>query len=139
MKSLFLPSFGLAGLIALLLAGCASPSKLAHTESLLAASGFQVMPATTPKQLEMLKTLPPGKATKVNRDGKVFFIFPDSNQKQLYIGTVDQYRDYKTRLEIERAAAAENRALEESLEEARTDSAAEWNNAWGPWTGAARY
>ena len=74
-----------------LLTGCASGvSKTAHLESLLAASGFRVVPATTDEELQQVQTLPKNAITKVNRRGKEYYIFPDSTQKQLYIGTPDQ-------------------------------------------------
>ncbi len=129
----------LAAVLSLLGAGCASKPDTAHTESLLAASGFRVVPATTPKQLELVKTLPFDQVTRVNQGGKDFYIFPDATQNQLYVGSPEQYQAFLTRLEVERNAAADNAAIQQSLREARTDSAAEWNNAWGPWTGTGGY
>jgi hypothetical protein len=129
----------LAAVLMLLVAGCASKPTTAHTESVLAAVGFQVVPATTPEQLQQVQTLPPNTVTKVNRSGKTFYIFPDSSQKQLFIGTPQQYQDFLTRLDIERNAAADNAAAQESLREARTDSSGTWDNAWGNWTGTGGY
>ncbi|MEN9733895.1 MAG: hypothetical protein RLZ45_1890 [Verrucomicrobiota bacterium] len=123
-----------------LLTGCASGgSRIAHLESLLAASGFRVVPATTDEELQQVQTLPKNTITKVNRRGKEYYIFPDSTQKQLYIGTADQYQDFLTRREIEKNAEADNRAAEESLRNARTESSANWDNAWGNWTGTGGY
>ncbi len=123
-----------------LLTGCASGgSKVAHLESLLAASGFRVVPATTDEELQQVQTLPKNAITKVNRRGKEYYIFPDSTQKQLYIGTPDQYQDFLTRREIEKNAAADNAAYAESLRDARTASSANWDNAWGNWTGTGGY
>lgn len=129
----------LAAVLVLLVTGCASKPTAAHTESLLAAVGFQVVPATTPEQLQQVQTLPPNTVTKVNRNGKTFYIFPDSTQKQLFIGTPQQYQDFLTRLDIERNAAADNAAAQDSLREARTDSSGTWDNAWGNWTGTGGY
>ena len=98
-----------------------------------------VLPATTDEELQQVQTLPKNTITKVNRRGKEYYIFPDSTQKQLYIGTADQYQDFLTRREIEKNAEADNRAAEESLRNARTESSANWDNAWGNWTGTGGY
>lgn len=127
-----------AGLALLIAAGCASSNKMdsiAHQESVLAAAGFRVIPATTPDQLQQVQTLPAGQVTRLNRNGTDYYIFPDRTQKQLYVGQLAQYQDYLRRREIERNAALDNAAEQESLQEARTDSSIQWNNAWGSWTG----
>ncbi len=94
-----------------------------------------VIPATTPDQLQQVQTLPAGQVTRLNRNGTDYYIFPDRTQKQLYVGQLAQYEDYLRRRDIERNAALDNAAEQESLQEARTDSSIQWNNAWGSWTG----
>ncbi len=128
----------LLGTILIATPGCSTPntlSSVAHKESVLAAAGFRVIPATTPDQLNLIQTLPTGKVTRVNRQGTDYYVFPDRTQKQLYVGKLDQYQDYQRRRDIERNAALDNQAEQESLQEARTDSMVQWNNAWGSWTG----
>jgi hypothetical protein len=114
--------------------GCASTNKTQHTESTLAASGFKVMPATTPQQLQLLQQLPTGKLSKVNRRGQQYYVFPDAAQKLLYVGQQKEFQDYQSMIEIQRAAAADNAAAHESLVEAQVQDAPEWDGAWGNWT-----
>jgi len=83
--------------------------------------------------------LPAEKITTVKRQGKIFFVDPDPGQKQLFISPPAHYQDFRTRREIERNDAADNAALQKSLREARTDSSADWNHAWGSWTGTGGY
>ena len=56
-------------------------------ESQLVAAGFKVVAATTSEQQEHLQTLPPGKLTAWQRNGKHFWVYPDVAKKQLYVGT----------------------------------------------------
>ena len=122
--------------VTLLVAGCASkPSRTAEIERRLAASGFKVVPATTPKQLELVQQLAPGQLTLMPRNGKQYYVFPDAAQNQLYVGQQAQYQAYQSLLEIEAAQRSEAQADRDSLMEARNDSLPEWNNAWGSWTG----
>ena len=61
------------------------------------------------------------------------------DKRTLFVSALAQYQDYQTRREIERNAAADNAAEQESLREARTDSTGDWDNAWGSWTGTGGY
>lgn len=126
----------MATLLAAMICGCATkPSRTAQIERRLAAAGFQVMPATTPKQLELVAQLDPNSLTLMTRNGKQYYVFPDGTQKQLYIGQAAQYQAYQSLIEIEQAQRSELKADQTSLMEARNDSLPEWNNAWGSWTG----
>lgn len=119
-------------------AGCATHQTLTQKiESRLAASGFKVIPATTPTELAQLQGLAPGQLTLINRDGKDYYIFPDQAQKQIYVGTPANYQDYQARIEIEEAAASDNRAARQSVMDARNNDLPEWNNGWGSWGGNA--
>src|SRR5215470_11376611 len=64
-------------------------------ESQLVAAGFKVVAATTKEQQEHLQTLPPGKLTAWQRNGKHFWIYPDVARKQLYVGTQKEYEAYR--------------------------------------------
>ncbi len=110
------------GLVVLLtwIAGCATNSH--RTESYLAASGFKVMPATTPEQLKQLNTLPDKKITVVKRQGQVYFVYPDKSQNQLYIGQNAQYSAYQNLL-------LNQKALEEGLQADQNAANAEVLNA----------
>lgn len=121
MKRLF-PLLQPLGLIFLLtwMAGCATNSR--RTEGYLAASGFKVMPATTPEQLQQLKTLPDKKITVVKRNGQVYFVYPDKAQNQLYIGQNPQYSKYQSLL-------LSQQALQEGLQADQNAANAEVLNA----------
>lgn len=138
MKSSRLLSALLAAVALAVAAGCASkPSLTSKIESRLAASGFKVIPATTPKELAQLQGLTPGQLTLINRNGKDYYIFPDQAQNQIYVGTPANYQDYQSRIEIEEAANADNRAARQSVMDARNNDLPEWNNGWGSWAGNA--
>lgn len=136
-RHLLIPALALS-LIAFLAPGCASkPSLTAQIESRLAASGFKVIPATTPQELAQLQGLAPGQLTLINRQGKEYYVYPDPSQNQIYVGTAANYQDYQSRIEIEQAADADNRAARQSVMDARNNDLPEWNNGWGSWAGNA--
>jgi hypothetical protein len=93
MKSI-LSQFHCISLIALLTlaAGCASPKP---TENQLALAGFKPVVASTAKQQQQLKALPPGKVTRVQRSGKTYYVFPDVAHNQIYVGSPKEYRNYQ--------------------------------------------
>lgn len=120
-KTLRLMAVGMLALVALVI-GC---STMKQTENLLAAAGFKMVPATTPQQQAHLKTLPPGKVTRVVRDGKTYFAFPDAKQQVLYVGQQAQYDAYQ-KLRVQKQMA------EAELTEA--ESPGPWAE-WGYWGG----
>ena len=137
MKLRLFLSLLLGGTMTLLSGGCASKasSDAATSERMLVASGFKVIPATTPPQLQHLATLAPGQLTVVNRKGKDFYVYPDAARKVVLVGTPAQYQAFLTRVSIAQNAAADNHVMQTSLTESRTDDTELWNNAWGDWTG----
>ena len=64
-------------------------------ESQLVTAGFKVVLATTKEQQEHLQTLPPGKLTAWQRNGKHFWVYPDVAKNQLYVGTQKEYEEYR--------------------------------------------
>ena len=86
----------IATLIVVAFAGCATSPR--GTERDLAASGFQVVPATTPEQLRQLNTLPNERISVINRQGEVYFVYPDRAKNQLYVGRNAQYSAYQNLL-----------------------------------------
>ncbi|MBN8248108.1 MAG: hypothetical protein J0L84_11765 [Verrucomicrobia bacterium] len=88
----------LVGIVLLWCGGTGCATRPARTEQYLAASGFKVIPATTPEQLQHLDTLPGGKISVIKRQGQVYFIYPDRAQKQLYVGNNAQYSAYQNLL-----------------------------------------
>lgn len=113
-----------SALVLMAFVGCASTKQ---TESLLAAAGFKIMPATTPEQQAHLKALPAGKVTTVVREGKTYFVYPDVKQQVLYVGQQPQYDQYqKLRLQ--------NQMAEDQVEAAQMNSEAAFA-PWGGWGG----
>lgn len=131
-------SLWLLGAVLLWGAGAGCATRPATTERYLAASGFKVIPATTPEQLQHLNTLPSGKISVVQRQGQVYFIYPDRAQKQLYVGNNAQYSAYQNLLLNEKN-------LQQGLQAQRDETNAEILNAeataigndpwavWGVW------
>ncbi len=86
--------FTCLGIIALLAlaAGCANPKQ---TENLLTLAGFKPIAASTAKQQQLLKALPPGKVSPIQRKGKTYYVFPDVAHNRAWVGSPKQYRDYR--------------------------------------------
>ncbi len=95
-------------------AGCVSPVVVAQKETMLLAEGFKVIPATTPEQQRLLRTLPSDRVSVVRRAGKVYFVYPDAGKNALYVGDNDAYLAYE--------AHAQAQGLEST----------DWA-AWGDW------
>lgn len=107
-----------------LAAGCATTK---HTETFLAAAGFKVVAASTPQQEQKLKSLPPGKITTVQRNGKTYYVFPDAAHNRIYLGTSNEYQNY---LQI----VADNQIAEQDRMGAEVAAAdGEDFNDWGSW------
>src|SRR5215471_3120810 len=107
-----------AGVLTALAIACSTTKS---TENMLSAAGFKMVPADTPEKVAHLNSLPPGKITTVQRNGTLYYTFPDPKNNMLYVGQQPQYEQYqKLRLQ--------NQMTQEQL------SAAEMNeNAWGVW------
>jgi hypothetical protein len=63
-------------------------------ENLLLAAGFKAKVAKTDSQRQELATLPEGKVSPVTQNGKTFYIYPDAERNQLYVGDESQYQVY---------------------------------------------
>jgi hypothetical protein len=85
-------NFTVVALLSLLWAGSALA---APTESLLVSAGFKAKAATTAKQRQELRTLPAGKVSPVSQNGKTFYIYPDAQRDQIYVGKAAEYQAYK--------------------------------------------
>ena len=64
-------------------------------ESLLLSAGFKARVAKTISQRQELKTLARGKVSPVTQNGKTFYVYPDAQRNQLYVGTEAQYQAYQ--------------------------------------------
>jgi hypothetical protein len=89
-------AFALLTLSALVLGCTSTPSSAPppQAESLLVAAGFKTVVASTDKQLQLLPTLPVGQVTVVTQTGKNFFVYPDSANNRIYVGTEKEYQAY---------------------------------------------
>jgi hypothetical protein len=93
MRTLTIPLNLITAVALLALAfGCATRKT---TENLLASAGFKIVPASTTQQQSHLKTLPAYKISKLESEGKTWFIYPDPARQVLYIGDEAQYEGYK--------------------------------------------
>ena len=107
-----------AGVLVAFAIGCSTTKS---RENMLSAAGFKMIPADTPERVAHLNSLPPDKITTVQRNGTLYYTFPDPKHNILYVGQQPQYEEYqKLRLQ--------NQMTQEQL------SAAEMNeNTWGVW------
>ena len=101
--------------LTVLAAGCVSDKTVRRKETLLVAVGFRAIPALTPEQRWLMKSLPADKVSAITRHGKVYFVYPDHFRTTLYVGHEAEYLDYA------------RRAQGEGLE------AGGWESAWGDW------
>jgi hypothetical protein len=105
--------------------GCAT-AKRNEMEGLLSAAGFKMVPATTSAQQAHLKSLPPGKITSTQRDGEMYFTYPDAVNKVLYVGQQAEYKSYQN-LRVQKEMA------DEKLDAAQMNESA--YTVWGGWGG----
>ncbi|HEX6565951.1 MAG TPA: hypothetical protein VF020_16800 [Chthoniobacterales bacterium] len=108
-----------------LLLGCAGHNPQS-TENLLSAAGFNVVIASTPKQLNHLATLPPYKMMKIKRNGKNKYVYADPSRKLIFVGDLFSYHRYKD-------MRLEKNVTEEDLQDAKFNAeiASGWD-VWGP-------
>ena len=97
------------------------------TEATLAAAGFQVKPADTPKREAGLAQFPTRKIVSRLRDGQLTYFYADPDFcKCLYYGNQAQYSRYRE-LAIQKQIAQEQMSAAEMNE----DAAMDWG-MWGP-------
>ncbi len=84
-------------LVAALFTGCAAIEKAERksTEQLLAAAGFQVIPANTPQRQQSLATLKPYTIQRTIKGNNVYYVYPDVNGNFAYIGDQAAYGKYQ--------------------------------------------
>ena len=119
------------GLLLLAIAtGCATSKAQKQKESLLQAAGFKLMHATTPDQLQMLKTLPDDRVSAVRSRGDVFFVYPIPSRKVFYVGKNSQYLAYQQAAQV----ATEDAMVKTEMENIkRSLSGPGWEAPLGDW------
>ena len=108
-------------------AGCAAiqQSEAADAEQTLAEAGFRQIPGDTKPRIDALRSLKPRSITAVNRDGQLWYVYPDpTNCACLYVGSPSNYSTYQ-RLAAERQISDEQILVNE-------DTVLGWSE-WGPW------
>jgi hypothetical protein len=74
--------------------GCASVEQN-KTENLLTSAGFKMVASNTPEKIQALKTLPSGEISRVDRDGVIYYVYPDAEGcRCLRVGRQEQYDRY---------------------------------------------
>lgn len=107
----------------LALVGCATTSE---TENLAVAAGFKLITPKNANQQTILASLPPGKITPTQYEGKTYYVLPDKPNNQAYVGGPKQYQSYQ-QLRLARQISNDN------LMAAQLNAdAAAWNT-WGGW------
>lgn len=119
-----------AFVLVLALAGCAvqqaggTGQNIQNTESLLAAAGFRVHPADTPKRITALQALPPQQLVLITRKGRQAWVYADPVFCNcLYVGGTQAYQAFE-------GLNARQRIAETQLQAAQLGS---FDDAWGPW------
>ncbi len=84
-------------LAAAMLTGCAAIQRAESkgTEQLLAAAGFQALPANTPQRQSAMAALKPYTIQSQVRGDKVYYVYPDKKQNFAYIGDQAAYSRYQ--------------------------------------------
>ena len=103
-------------------AGCSTTSERTN---MLSAGGFKTVAANTPPKEEHLKTLPRDKITAVQRNGTMYYTFPDPKNNVLYVGQEEQFQRYQ-KLRYQKQLA------DEQLNTAEMYNEGPWG-AWGGW------
>ena len=76
-------------------------------ESMLLSAGFKAKVAKTVSQRQELATLAKGKISPVIQNGKTFYVYPDAQSNQLFVGDEAQYQIYLDEVTIEGSSADE--------------------------------
>ena len=120
-----------AVILVVLFAGCAAMREehARDKENMLAAAGFQMKPADTPKRVAHLQMLTPLKLLPYTRtDGKLLYVYADPKGCNcLYVGDETAYQRYRA-LEQQQKVAQEQMVTAQM----NADAAMDWG-LWGPY------
>jgi hypothetical protein len=79
---------------------------------------------TTENQSDIIRLIPPGKVTMIQKAGKTYYIFPDPVHNQAYVGGPKQYRRYQQ-------LRTDNKLANENLESAEMYQMPRWSGVYG--------
>jgi hypothetical protein len=115
--------------LAIAVAACTTDS-ITNKEDSLAAAGFTIRPANTPKREAMLRSLPANKFLKSVHGNNVTYVYADPVVCGcLYVGSQKAYGNYQ-------AVALQEKIANRRLIAAEFYQDASWNwGEWGPWGG----
>ncbi|MEQ9619535.1 MAG: hypothetical protein RIG61_10220 [Deltaproteobacteria bacterium] len=122
-------------LLVSLLIGCAAiqSEETRSTEEMLGAAGFQMVPAETPKQVEMLNSLTPYKVQFSVRDNKPLYWYADpQNCKCVWTGDQAAYERYE-RMVYESNLVNQEQETAMLAEQAEFGGFGYWGWMGGPW------
>jgi hypothetical protein len=118
-----------------LLAAC---SNIAEKRSMLAAAGFQTVPATTPAQLSQLQSIKSKKVFPLVGKNGTIYLFADQEKKALMVGSPAQFQQY--RLIKLRQQRVDEQLLDAQINMDNADYSAWGNGAnWGWGVASAPY
>ena len=87
-------TINVAFVVAAVLVAAFTAQGATQTENLLVKAGFQAKAVKTVSQRQDLETLPKGKVSAVMQNKKMFYVYPDAQRNQLYVGDEAQYQTY---------------------------------------------
>ena len=122
--------------LAVLAVGCAG--HLIDKENVAVAAGFKIITPKKPDQQALLQKLPADKVTRINYDGKPYYVLPDLKNNRAYIGGPKQYQAFvqlrrKQKMDSENAGSP---PPDIQVVEINEDN---WGgvDGWGGWEGMA--
>jgi hypothetical protein len=121
--------------LVLVIAGCAAikGEEAKSTDQMLAAAGFQAVPAETPKQEEMLNSLTPYKVQFSVKDNKALYWYADpKNCKCVWTGDQAAYQRYE-KMVYESNLIDQEQEAAMLAEQAEFGGFGYWGWMGGPW------
>ncbi len=120
--------------LALLVSGCAT-GETKSTENLLVTAGFQSHPANTASKQQLLNSLPAGKISTIQKNGHIYYVYPDLKNNLALVGTQQEYTAYR-QLKFAKNISDQNLQAAElnSMPPAGWGMWGGWAGGWGgPW------
>ncbi|OAI42455.1 hypothetical protein AYO41_04300 [Verrucomicrobia bacterium SCGC AG-212-E04] len=105
--------------------GCASTTSQSK-ENLLVTAGFRTLPADTAAKQTLLKSLPEGQLSAVQRNGRTYYVYPQLASNTALVGTEKELTAFRQLKDLKQIS---DRNLEQSI---KSSSVSGWG-AWGGW------
>lgn len=119
-----------AMVFAVVAVSCATDHLEDH-KNLAVTAGFKVITPVKPDQVALLPTLPKDHVTRINYHGKTYYVLPDLEHKQAYVGGPAEYQTYD-QLRLQKQLNTADREVEQMNQ--MTIDQMNWG-AWGGWGG----